>query len=119
MNQKVKAYLENEYKALVKYVKENPVRCIRAGIESIIMSSLMVSWIFYVMKPFLEDGNKYGISGTHFDPIAVLGIDGFVMLSFVFLLTFGWFYISKGLRMASKKYEQNEPVYQNAQRSSD
>lgn len=106
MNQKVKDFLENEYYHPIRnYVKDRPIRCVRAGLDCICICTLMVSWIYYVMKPFLDDANNYGGSTLHYDPIAVLGICGFVFLSFFFLMTWGWFYISKSLKRGFRSLE--------------
>lgn len=111
MNEKVKSYLKEECKGFLFYVNNNFVRCVRAGIEATIMCTLMISWIDYVMKPCLNDSSNYGVSSGHFDPIVVLCISGFVILSFVFLLTFGWSYLHKYLRLGFNKYEKPEQHY--------
>ena len=115
MNQKVKSYLNEEYNSIKYYIENNFVRCIRAGIESIIMCILMLSWIEYIMKPYLADMNNYAINTPHYDPIVEFSIAGFVMLSFVFLMTFGWSYIHKYLRKAFGKHEGIELHYQRSQ----
>jgi|SRR6185312_3825426 len=106
MNQKIKSALNQEYGQFIKYVKENPIRCIRASLESLAMCTLMVSWIFYIMKPYLDDMNNYGVGHMNYDPIVVFSIAGFVFLSFFFLMSTGWYYINKGLKRILGRYER-------------
>lgn len=118
-SENVRYSLNEDYKGLIFYVKHNSVRCVRSGIESIIMCILMVSWIVYILEPFFADLNNYGASSNHSDPIVVISIAGFVFLSLYFLLTHGWYWISKSLRIGFKKYEPIEQHYHSSNKPND